>query len=110
MAVLAAGWLCGCDDADTQSVLTVEPGSSDLEGRTSVLLTVQLPEGDPALPGPPQAAFLPLRWSVNNPNLGVIASSKGYQAVYVSHGREGQNVVFVVDQSGREGVAAINQY
>ncbi len=99
-----------CDDSMTGSAITVTPPSSDLTGPGSVYLTATLPEDNAGAPtNRTDELFLPLEWSVNNPNLGRIASSGGHNAVYVSNGRNGQNVVFVKDQSGREGLASVNQ-
>lgn len=99
-----------CDDSITGSVITVTPPSSDLTGPGSVHLTAALPEDTRGTQtNRTDDLFLPLEWSVNNPNLGRIAPSGGHSAVYVSNGRAGQNVVFVKDQSGREGLASVNQ-
>ena len=106
---MAVPLLCGCDDADVTSVITVTPDSVELARGEAVLLTAHLPEGRGADGAEEDAIYLPLVWSVNNPELGVIVASSGYDAVYASLGRSGQNVVFVKDQRRREGLAVINQ-
>ncbi len=53
---------------------------------------------------------LPLAWSVTDPNLGTVASSGGYSAVYKAYeGRHGVNAIRVQDQYAAVGVAQIDQ-
>jgi hypothetical protein len=101
--------LAGCDDAATGPVISVTPDSVDLTGAKTVVLTAQGGEAGDTAAVPTNVLYMPLEWSVHNPQLGGIMSSAGHTAVYESNGRVGQNVVFVKDQSGREGVVAINQ-
>ncbi len=111
-AALAAGMIfaCGCDDTSVSEVIDVEPGTVEMEGRGSALLTARL-RGEDATTSTNQVdnLFLPLEWSVQNPDLGGVMSRGGHSAVYESSGRRGANVVFVKDQIGREGVVAVNQ-
>lgn len=110
--LLAAGLLVlsGCEDARTDRVIIVDPDSVALSGHESVVLTAGRPDdATVAERERTDALLLPLQWRVINPDLGVILSSTGHQAVYVSHGRSGQNVVTVTDQAGREGLVSINQ-
>jgi hypothetical protein len=100
IVLLAGMLLSACDDTNTDSALLVQPGSVEISGPVSVLLTATN-TGD--------TLFLPLAWTVNNEDLGRITSSGGNQAAYTSNGRVGQNVVFVKDQAGREALAVINQ-
>ena len=99
-----------CHDVDMERSITVTPASAELAGPEAVLLTAALPDADGTEETKRTGTLmLPLEWSVNNPDIGRIASSGGHSAVYASSGRLGQNVVFVRDQSGREGLVAINQ-
>lgn len=105
---LAAMLATGCEDAETESGLTLTPASSELIGQgATVLLTAELAV-EPGTNVHDQV-ILPLTWSVSNPSLGGILRSAGYTAVYESNGRIGQNVVICRDGFGREGLASINQ-
>ena len=126
---LAAG--CG-EDAETDTALAITPTKADIAGSgTTVVMTVYDPdEGvygySPVYEDENQAnkvsvdsgvnlssnldsqIFLPLEWSVSQPELGIIRSSAGYVAVYESFGGRGQNIVMVHDQVGRAGIAVVN--
>ncbi len=111
-ACLIAGMtlMSACDDSRTDAVIIVDPGQIEISGRRTVLLTAMLPEH----PGGEEAArnrelFLPLEWSVQNPELGGVISRGGHTAVYESSGLRGNNVVFVRDQGKREGLVAVTQ-
>ena len=100
----------GCDDAVTDGGLTVTPDVVDLIVPGSVVLTAARHEQAAAADGTASAELLlPLEWSVLNPELGEVISRGGYDAVYVGQNRSGQNIVFVKDRNGREGLATINQ-
>ncbi len=111
--VLFAGLMLlagGCDDAVTDGGLTVTPNAVDLATPGSVVLTAARPEQAGAAEGTRSSELLlPLEWSVLNPDLGQVISRGGYEAVYVGQNRSGQNIVFVKDRNGREGLATINQ-
>jgi len=107
--VLSLFLMIGCEDADTASVLVITPSSSEVSGiGATVMLKAGM--GDAlSVSNRSNQMILPLSWSVSNPSLGGIMSSRGYSAVYESRGKVGQNVVFVKDNYGREGLAVINQ-
>jgi len=108
-AVAALACASGCEDADTGSSLSIDPASTDLTGSgATVVLTAQADTGL-SVSNRSSQLILPLTWSVSNPALGRILSSRGYIAVYESNGKVGQNVVFCEDAYGREGLAVINQ-
>ena len=113
MLCLAVGLLAGCESASTDTGITVTPEETTLEGiGATVLLTASSPT-------PPVTAadgtnievtlYLPLEWTVSNPDLGGILASAGYTAVYECNGTIGQNVITVTDQAGNEGEAAVSQ-
>lgn len=108
-AVLLAFLAAGCEDADTGSAMAIDPATSDLSGSgATVVLTAKSLVAVTASNRSDQI-ILPVTWSVSNPSLGGIMSSRGYTAVYESNGRPGQNVVFAEDAYGREALAVINQ-
>lgn len=122
--LLAAGWLWtagGCENAETDTALAVDPPSSVVRGEgATVFLTAFDPDQSVYVKSSDDSSvvetnamgaqiMLPLAWRVTNPDLGGILSSGGYSAVYESRGVIGQNVVIVEDRFGREGVAVINQ-
>jgi hypothetical protein len=107
LAILTSGglMLTGCDDARTADPIEMDPASVEVTGAGSVVLRAMAPETD----GAGEALYMPLEWSVYNRSLGGVMSSAGHTAIYESNGKVGRNVVFVKDQSGREGIVAINQ-
>jgi hypothetical protein len=48
---------------------------------------------------------LPLIWTVSNPGLGTFTTSSGFDAVYVSTGAAGSNIITVYDQMGASATA-----
>lgn len=132
MAALAIGLAAGCDEAETDSALAVDPARSEVVGiGATVLLTAFDPDQGVYTysPTPDQyrvakaaqtpsveetaalsaQIILPLKWHVSNPALGRIASQGGYSAIYESFGGRGQNYITVKDQFGREGIAVVSQ-
>lgn len=108
-AAILAFLAAGCEDADTGSAMSVTPETSNLSGQgATVVLTAKLP-GTSMVSNRSDQIILPLSWSVSNPSLGGILSSRGYTAVYESNGKDGQNVVIAEDAYGHEGLAVINQ-
>ena len=121
-AVALLGFVAGCgEDAETDSALGVDPASSTVyaDGAT-VFLTAYDPDygvyqkdavnSDVGMSSNLNVQILlPLEWRVADATLGRITASGGYSAVYESSGIRGQNYVFVRDQAGREGIAAIEQ-
>ena len=127
VAVAAAGlvgFASGCDDAETDTALGIDPPSSTVyaDGAT-VFLTAYDPDAEVYAMRAKDAQdsgagtssnlsshlLLPLEWSVSNPAMGRIMASGGYSAVYESYGPRGQNYITVRDQAGREGIAAVEQ-
>ncbi|MBT3296802.1 MAG: hypothetical protein HN919_15315 [Verrucomicrobia bacterium] len=53
---------------------------------------------------------LPLIWAVSNPALGTFSSSSGYDAVYVSTGALGSNIITVRDQMGASATAIADHF
>lgn len=114
--VVLLSCIVGCDDVDRTSVLTVTHfrgnneirGAIEMEGAGAVVVKASFPEGEGG--EAEDALLLPLEWSVHNPGLGGMMRSAGHTAVYESNGRRGQNVIFVKDRQGREGVLAVNQF
>ena len=132
LAVIGAcGWTTGCDRAETDTALAVDPARSTISGTgATVFLTAFDPDQGVYTYSPEPSEYraakaswdseasqtnalnsqliLPLKWQVSNPSLGRIARSAGYSAVYESFGGRGQNYVTVEDQVGREGIAVVN--
>lgn len=123
-AVAAAGLLGlagGCEDAETDTALAVDPARSETTGKgETVVLTVYDPDEEVYNKASANSSvsesnalnaqiLLPLEWRVSNGGLGRIASSAGYAAIYESYGTEGQNYVTVQDQIGRKGTAVVEQ-
>lgn len=100
LAILMAGlMLAGCESSTTDTNITVTPSSEtgSTGSTTHILFTAT---GSTNL-------YLPLEWSVTNPDLGHIQESAGYSAVYESYGIPGENVIKVKDQGTAEGVAVV---
>jgi hypothetical protein len=108
--LLLLAQVTGCEDAETGSALSVTPSEAGLTGvgATSYFTAAARVEAGEATNRNEEIIY-PLVWSVSNPALGGMMSSAGDSAVYESNGKKGQNVVFVKDQFGREGLAVINQ-
>lgn len=111
MAMALGLLICGCETGDGTVALSVSPSSYDFESSTnsgrSVTFTV---EGSTTneTSGLRQLS-LPLKWTVDNPDLGEINQSGGYTAVYVAYSVGGVNVVRVKDQYDAEGQATVTQ-
>ena len=126
------GLAAGCDEAETDSALAVDPARSEVVGiGATVLLTAFDPDQgvytysptpdqyraakaaqDSSVDESPDLTaqiILPLKWHVSNPALGRIASQGGYSAIYESFGGRGQNYITVQDRFGREGIAVVSQ-
>ncbi len=100
MPILAALIITGCEDRNTGADIAVTPQSTSLTGRGSVALTADDADG---------TIVYPLTWSVNNPALGSVIGSGGASAIYESNGKIGSQAVTVIDDTGREGVAVVEQ-
>jgi hypothetical protein len=110
LAIVLLVIMTGCEDAETGSALSVTPSEVNVTGvgATSYFTVAARVDAGEATNRNEEIIY-PLVWSVSNPTLGGMMSSAGDSAVYESNGRKGQNVVFVKDGFGREGLAVINQ-
>ena len=99
---MLTGSILGCDSTSSEnSSIPVEPPTAIIAGQGSVLFTAVMVTN--------QNLILPLEWSVDEPALGRISESAGLSAVYVSSGALGTSAITVRDQSGRDGLAVVNQ-
>lgn len=100
--VAALSWMiAGCEQTSEVNSLQIVPSAVTL---TKTNLTQQFTVMSSGPLG------LPLVWSVSNPALGLIMESSGSNAVYVSTGVAGNNIVTARDQYGAEGYATVSQY
>lgn len=102
---IAAGMLVlnSCEETSDDTAITVSPSSATLtDGKGQVVFTASAVSTNHSL-------FLPLTWSVSDPDKGSISASGGFSAVYKGSGKVGNNAVTVRDQSGADGVAAVVQ-
>jgi len=103
-AVLALA--VGCEGSSTSAtVIVLTPSSATLvKGEGSVLFTAGVSTNSPA------PLYLPLEWTVDNPELGTIQESAGVTAVYTGiPGAIGSNTVTVRDRANAEGLALVSQ-
>lgn len=100
--MLSVFLLCGCEDSDGTSGLTVSPSAVTLSGSSN---TVTFTVSSNSL----RELSYPLEWSVQNASLGRILASAGNSAVYYSSGAGGVNIVMVQDQYEAEGLATVTQ-
>ncbi|MBN2300886.1 MAG: hypothetical protein JXN60_00085 [Lentisphaerae bacterium] len=96
-------FLAGCEFSSNNE-LTIDPPETTL-GQTDGSITLTASYSDSSM----GKLALPLKWSVHNPELGMITGSSDFEAVYVRFHPNGVNVVEVKDQYGAKGVAAIEQ-
>lgn len=95
--------LSSCESTTTDMAISVSPSSATLiDGKGSVVFTAS-----PASTNQP--LFLPLSWSVSDPDKGKISASGGFTAVYEGSGKTGNNAISVKDKAGSEGVASVDQ-
>lgn len=109
LALLAAWSLCACERTEQGNAITVTPAVTTLDGPSATVLTAAPADDNVASSNQVDALFLPLTWWVSDPELGNVTAVGGYTAVYSSTSKVGQNTIFVEDQSGAEGNAAIIQ-
>ena len=96
------GIILGCESTSSGDLaIQVEPSSTEIAGQGTVFFTAVVDTN--------QNLVLPLEWSVDEPVLGRISESAGLSAVYVSSGAVGASAITVRDQSGRDGLAVVNQ-
>ena len=102
LAIAFIGWFTsGCESGSGGRSLEVEPRNATI-GPNISSFKLGVVSGVRDL-------SLPLEWSAANAQLGSIAGSSGYTAVYTSTGRSGVNTITVRDQYGVEGVASVEQ-
>ncbi len=106
----------GCETIDGGAGLAVSPSSvtlGDSNGVQSVTFTVAGTStdtnGQTVITGGAGELSVPFTWSVSHPSLGHITTTAGNQAVYVSSGGSGVNVITVEDQYGAKGLATVTQ-
>jgi len=118
VAAALAVWMgagAGCEEAETDTGLSIDPPSAAIApyGDGAVLLSACRGSCCGECLGTSSnmsdRLLLPLEWSVHDPRLGRVTPGGGFTAVYQSTGGDGQNIVFVRDQGGREGMAVIQQ-
>ena len=101
--VLMTAFSVGCELSDSgnvsQNSLPVSPRSTNILTQASALFTVTVNSN--------QNVVLPLRWSVDNPQLGNIVSAAGQSAIYQATRNTGSNTITVRDQGDKEGIAQI---
>lgn len=115
---LTAGWLAGCEEitqVDNAILISPNPAAITATNGTAVLQAIvqhgwaQQPDGRETI-ATNQPLYLPLVWTVSNPELGSIRVSGAFTAIYQRNGaRVGNNYVTVRDQVRAEGVAVVNQ-
>ena len=115
LAIVAVGSFVGCETVEGGAALLVTPAAVTFTGSNSaetVTFTVgglaTDTNGTVGLVGAGELS-VPLTWTVSHPSLGNITTTAGNQAVYVSSGGEGVNVVTVEDQYGAQGLATVTQ-
>lgn len=93
----------GCEETTTVQGITLEPSSATVtDANGSVVFTAVQPTN--------RVYIAPLEWSVSDPTRGSVSASGGATGVYKRNGNtSGSNAVIVRDQTGAEGVAAVNQ-
>lgn len=95
--------LCGCESTTTEAGITVTPASETRTTGDSELVHFTAS----ATGGTNNVLYLPLEWKVSDPGLGHMVESHGYDAVYESNGKPGNNIITVQDQGTSEGVAVV---
>jgi hypothetical protein len=116
LGVIAIVSFIGCETIDGGGALTVSPAAvtmGDSNGVKTVTFTVggttTDTNGNTVVVGGVGELSVPMTWAVTQPTLGHISTVAGNQAVYISSGGKGVNVVTVKDQYGAQGVATVTQ-
>ncbi len=116
LGVVAIGSFIGCETIEGGEALSVSPSVVTLgesNGVRSVTFTVGGTSTDTngltTIIGGVGELSVPLTWSVSQPTLGHITTTAGNQAVYISSGGKGVNVISVEDQYGAQGLATVTQ-
>jgi hypothetical protein len=93
-----------CENVQTaqDSVLNVNPAMLVVTGRVVATFSVSTLNTNGQL-------YLPLEWTVSDPELGTIDHSDGLTAVYMMNDRVGVNTITVRDQAGASGLAVVDQ-
>lgn len=106
----------GCETIEGGKALTISPASVVFGGSNSVKTvtftaggTSTDTNGQTIVTGGAGELSVPFTWAVSHPSLGHITTTAGNQAVYVSSGGRGVNVITVEDQYGAQGVATVTQ-
>lgn len=96
----------GCERAETDRGLDVTPENARIAWEGSVTFSVALPESA----GRDREIYYPLEWTVSHPDMGTLQESQGSTAVYIAARRSGVNSILVQDQSGAQGIVAVEQF
>ena len=95
-----------CESTTTNTHIAVEPASAEVTKKGDVVaFTATYTPGDDSTSN---TLYMPLEWTVSNPELGQISASGGRGAVYECYGIVGDNAITVKDQGSAEGVAIVN--
>jgi len=95
-----------CESTTTNTHIAVEPSSVELTKKGDVVsFTATYSPGDESTSN---TLYMPLVWTVSNPDLGQISATGGRGAVYECYGIVGDNAITVKDQGSAEGVAIVN--
>jgi len=108
-AVVASAVLfVGCEDAPEAgtAVLTITPARAEIQPLATIQFTVN---GVTGATGNVEQPYLPLRWSVSDNAIGVIADATGLTAVYQAADARGNNTVTVRDKADRTASAVVVQ-
>jgi hypothetical protein len=102
-ALLTCALLCGCESSTTNAGINVTPASVSRTTADSGLVQFTASSAG----GTNSTLYLPLEWKVSDPGLGHMVEAHGYDAVYESNGKPGNNIITVTDQGTSEGVAVV---
>ena len=91
----------GCDTVgSSEDVITMDPPVSTVKGEDDLIITVMDTNA---------TLFLPLKWSVSEPDLGSVSQQGALTAIYRGNDAEGVNTVMVWDQGDAQGTVIIYQ-
>jgi hypothetical protein len=108
--LVAMALMVGCEDAQQNQDITITLSSASVSGAAAVTCVAAYTQPSTVTSNTITTLFLPLEWWVGNTEMGTIASSEGYSAVYVSKsGQTGANTINVRDQRGNSGTIGITQ-
>jgi len=102
VALLVAGFLfTSCESSPEDVELIVTPTEVVVTSHTTIVFRASIADTN-------RLVFLPFKWEVSNPDLGVIAGQEAFSAVYVGRGDvHGDNLITVSDQGESRGIASV---